>query len=105
MHTERFRQLRKNAIDHILEKNSMCRFWRKIVRDQLRKLDIKDIYDHYDFNFNIDDRVTAIRNDIMNGTYKPEVPLVYRIEKKYGICRHMVIPNPADALRMLAKIT
>nr|EES53626.1 MAG: hypothetical protein UBAL3_74420085 [Leptospirillum ferrodiazotrophum] len=82
----------------ILEKNSMCRFWRKIVRDQLRKLDIKDIYDHYDFNFNIDDRVTAIRNDIMNGTYKPEVPLVYRIEKKYGICRHMVIPNPADAL-------
>ena len=98
MHTERFRQLRKNAIDHILEKNSMCRFWRKIVRDQLRKLDIKDIYDHYDFNFNIDDRVTAIRNDIMNGTYKPEVPLVYRIEKKYGICRHMVIPNPADAL-------
>lgn len=81
MHTERFRQLRKNAIDHILEKNSICRFWRKIVRDQLRKLDIKDIYDHYDFNFNIDDRVTAIRNDIMNGTYKPEVPLVYRIEK------------------------
>ena len=98
MHTERFRQLRKNAIDHILKKTSMCNVWRKIVRGQLRRLDIKDIYDHYDFNFNIDDRVMAIRNDIMNGTYKPEVPLVYRIEKKYGICRHMVIPSPADAL-------
>lgn len=98
MHTERFRQLRKDAIDHILKKGSMCNVWRKIVRDQLRKLDIKDIYDHYDFNFNIDDRVIAIRNDIMNGTYKPEIPLIYRIEKKYGICRHMVIPSPADAL-------
>ena len=98
MHTERFRHLRKDALDGILNKDSVSSIWRKIVRNQLRNLDIKDIYDHYDFNFNIDDRVGAIRNDILNGTYKPIAPLIYRIEKKYGVCRHMVIPSPADAL-------
>ncbi len=76
----------------------MSTVWRKIVRNQLRNLDIKDIFDHYDFNFNIEDRAIAIRNDILNGTFKPVAPLIYRIEKKYGICRHMVIPSPADAL-------
>src|SRR5690606_1338415 len=25
-------------------------------------------------------------------------PLIYRIEKKFGVCRHIVIPQPADAL-------
>ena len=72
--------------------------WRKIVRGQLRSLDFKDLYDHYDFNYNIEDRSTAIRNDILNGTYRVSLPLIYRLEKKYGICRHIVIPQPIDAL-------
>lgn len=98
MHTERFRHLRKDALSGILDKDAVSSVWRKIVRNQLRNLDIKDIFDHYDFNFNIEDRAIAIRNDILNGTYKPVAPLIYRIEKKYGVCRHMVIPSPADAL-------
>jgi hypothetical protein len=98
MHTERFRHLRKDALSGILDKVTVVNVWRKIVRDQLRNLDIKDIFDHYDFNYNIEDRVAAIRNDILSGTYKPVAPLIYRIEKKYGVCRHMVIPSPADAL-------
>lgn len=98
MHTERFRHLRKDALSGILNKEAVSSVWRKIVRNQLRNLDIKDIFDHYDFNFNIEDRAIAIRNEILNGTYKPVAPLIYRIEKKYGVCRHMVIPSPADAL-------
>lgn len=98
MHTERFRHLRKDALSGILEKDAISSVWRNIVRNQLRNLDIKDIFDHYDFNFNVADRATAIRNDILSGTYKPVAPLIYRIEKKYGVCRHMVIPSPADAL-------
>lgn len=98
MHTERFRHLRRDALSDILNKDAVSSVWRKIVRNQLRNLDIKDIFDHYDFNFNIEDRAIAIRNDILNGTYKPVAPLIYRIEKKYGVCRHMVIPSPADAL-------
>ena len=98
MHTERFRHLRKDALSGILDKDAVSGVWRKIVRGQLRNLDIKDLFDHYDFNFNIEERTTAIRNDILNGTYKPVAPLIYRIEKKYGVCRHMVIPSPTDAL-------
>jgi Reverse transcriptase (RNA-dependent DNA polymerase) len=98
MHTERFRHLRKDALSGILDKAAVSSVWRKIVRNQLRNLDIKDIFDHYDFNYNIEDRASTIRDDILNGTYKPVAPLIYRIEKKYGVCRHMVIPSPADAL-------
>lgn len=34
----------------------------------------------------------------MNGTYKVSQPLIYKIEKKFGVCRHLVIPQPIDAL-------
>jgi len=64
----------------------------------LRNLDLKDLYDHYDFNYNIEERAKAIRSEILNGTYKVSQPLIYRIEKQFGICRHLVIPQPTDAL-------
>ncbi|MGD6992751.1 RNA-directed DNA polymerase [Sutcliffiella horikoshii] len=72
--------------------------WRNIVRNQLRSLDLKDLYDHYDFNYNIEDRAETIRFEILSGNYKVSQPMIYRIEKKYGVCRHLVIPQPADAL-------
>jgi hypothetical protein len=98
MHTERFRKLRKEALSKIFEKKAVSLVWRNIVRGQLRSLDIKDLYDHYDFNYNIEDRATAIKNEILNGTYRVSLPLIYRIEKKFGVCRHVVIPQPVDAL-------
>jgi Reverse transcriptase (RNA-dependent DNA polymerase) len=98
MHTERFRKLRKESLSKIFEQKAVSTVWRKIVRNQLRSLDIKDLYDHYDFNYNIEDRATAIRNEILNGTYRVSLPLIYRIEKKFGVCRHVVIPHPIDAL-------
>jgi len=98
MHTERFRQLRKQELTQLLDKKHVSTVWRKIVKDQLRSLDIKDLFDHYDFNYNIEDRVTALKSDILNGTYTVSAPLIYRIEKKFGVCRHLVIPQPIDAL-------
>lgn len=61
-------------------------------------MDIKDLYDHYDFNFNIEDRIQALKASILDGSYVVGTPLIYKTEKKYGICRHMVIPQPEDAL-------
>lgn len=61
-------------------------------------MDIKDLYDHYDFNYNIEDRIQAIKASILDGSYTIGTPLIYKTEKKYGICRHMVIPQPEDAL-------
>lgn len=98
MQTERFNTLRKAALSEIFGKKEIVTVWRKIVKDQLRTLDLKDLYDHYDFNYNIEERAIAIRNEILAGTYKVSQPLIYRIEKKYGVCRHLVIPQPIDAL-------
>ncbi len=98
MHTERFKKLRKESLSNLFDKKEVSSVWRKIVRGQLRSLDFKDLYDHYDLNYNIEDRSTAIRNEILNGTYRVSLPLIYRLEKKYGVCRHIVIPQPIDAL-------
>ena len=98
MHTDRFRKLRKKPLSKLFGKKEISTIWRKIVRSQLRSLDFKDLYDHYDFNYNIEERATAIRNEILNGTYRVSLPLIYRLEKKYGVCRHIVIPQPIDAL-------
>jgi hypothetical protein len=64
----------------------------------MRQLDILDLHDYYDFNFNIEDRAREIRNQVLKGQYKASPPLIYRLEKKYGICRHIMIPSPSDAL-------
>ncbi|KAA1244547.1 RNA-directed DNA polymerase [Aquimarina sp. RZ0] len=98
MQTERFNKLRKETLSKIFEKKKLTEVWRKIVKNQLRSLDLKDLFDHYDFNFNIEERALAIRNEILNGTYKVSQPLIYRIEKKFGVCRHLVIPQPNDAV-------
>jgi len=98
MHTDRFQQLRKESLSNIFGKSKIISIWRKIVRNQLRQFDFKDLYDHYDFNYNIEDRATAIRNEILNGTYQVSLPLIYKLEKKFGVCRHIIIPQPIDAL-------
>lgn len=98
MHTERFQRLRKKTLDKAFEKKFAAKVWRSTVRNQLRGLDIKDLYDHYDFNFNIEDRIQAIKASMLDGSYSVGTPLIYKTEKKYGICRHMVIPQPEDAL-------
>lgn len=104
MQTERFKRLRKDALSKIFNKKAITVVWRKIVKDQLRGLDLKDLYDHYDFNYNIEERAVAIRSEILNGTYKVSQPLIYRIEKKFGVCRHLVIPQPIDSLVLQALI-
>ena len=54
MHTERFLELRKDSLKPIFTTKNIAKIWRKIVRQQLRNLDVRDIFDHYDFNYNIE---------------------------------------------------
>ncbi|RRB06432.1 RNA-directed DNA polymerase [Larkinella rosea] len=98
MFTERFIRLRRKALSNIFEKKKIADTWKNIVRGKLRKSDIKDIFDYYDFNNSINDRASAIRDEILSGNYRVSNPLIYRVEKKYGICRHMIVPQPVDAL-------
>lgn len=98
MQTERFNKVRKSILKDIFDKENIISVWRTIVRSQLREMEIKDLYDHYDFNYNIEERSETIRNEILNGSYKASKPLIYRIEKSFGVCRHLVCPQPSDCL-------
>ena len=96
--TARFELERKNQLKQLFTRSRLVRLWRSLVRDQMRRFDIADLHDYYDFNFAIEARTDAIVERVLTGQYRAEVPLVYRIEKKLGVCRHMMIPTPSDAL-------
>jgi len=64
----------------------------------MRAFDITDLYDYYDFNYVIESRVDIIIERILSGQYRADPPLIYRSEKKHGVCRHLMIPSPSDAL-------
>ncbi len=98
MLTDRFHQLRRKELDEIFSVKNISQIWRKIVRDQLRRVDVLDIYDYYDFNYNINARAKLVRSNLLTGNYEGSKPIIYRIEKKLGVCRHLVIPQPVDAL-------
>jgi len=100
MKTERFIQLRKGEIEPHFSKDKLKKMWRQKVKHQLRGAEIRDIFDNYDFNFSIENRAETIRADILDGSYKALKPLVVKVEKKMGICRHLIIPHPSDALIM-----
>ncbi|MEM6845108.1 MAG: RNA-directed DNA polymerase [Bacteroidota bacterium] len=53
---------------------------------------------YYDFNYNIEERSQTIRNEILSGSYRASKPIIFRLEKKFGVCRHLTIPQPSDAL-------
>lgn len=96
--TARFELQRRKELESLFEKKRVTKLWRKLVKDQMRGLDVKDLYDYYDFNFHIEARVEEIIERVVTGHYRAEAPLVYKAEKKYGICRHLMIPSPSDAL-------
>ncbi len=88
----------ENYLKSILHPKKLVKVWRNDVRQKLRNQGIKDLYDYYDFNYNIEQNSKILSNMIINGDYRPYTPLIYSLEKKHGISRHMVIPSPADSL-------
>src|SRR5690606_6776988 len=77
MLTDRFHQIRKDELEDLFSKKNISVVWRKIVRDQLRRVDILDSFDFYDFNYNIDEKAQLLRTVILNGNYQPSQPLIY----------------------------
>ena len=70
----------------------------KIVWRGMRKQTLLDLHDYYDFHTNQDRLIETIKTEIIRGDYKPKPPQIIRLEKKYGVCRHIQIPSPEDAL-------
>src|SRR3546814_14163923 len=59
---------------------------------------VLDLHDYYDFHRNQSAITQRLRNDILNGNYKPSSPLTIRVEKKAGITRRICIPSAEDAV-------
>jgi reverse transcriptase-like protein len=96
--TARFELERCRQLKLLFTQHRLADLWRRLVKDQMRGFEIKDLHDYYDFNFAIEARADAIVERVLAGQYRAESPLVYRVEKKHGVCRHMMIPSPSDAL-------
>lgn len=96
--TARFSILREKTLAGLFTNKNLAAIWRSIVRSQMRGLDIIDLHDYYDFNANIDEKAKEIRSQILRAQYKASSPLIYKVEKRYGICRRIMIPAPSDAL-------
>lgn len=96
--TARFEIERQKQLATVFTRDRLVRVWRDLVRQQLRQQAIVDMHDYYDFNYTIEAQADAIIERVLGGQYRAEVPVIYKLEKKLGICRHMMIPSPADAL-------
>jgi len=96
--TARFSIVREKILSSLFEPKNLSTVWRQIVKKQMRRLHIIDLYDYYDFSSNIEERAKEISTQILKAQYRATSPLMYKLEKKYGICRHLMIPAPTDAL-------
>lgn len=96
--TARFEIERQKQLAAVFTRQKLVQVWKDLVRQQLRKQAITDLHDYYDFHSTIDGQADAIIERVLNGQYRSEAPIIYKLEKKLGICRHMMIPSPADAL-------
>lgn len=95
--TARFKK-RKKALKKLFEDGRVKSKWKDTVWEDLRMMDIPDLFDYYDINLFIDDEVSNLKSKILTGEYGVSKPIYYKLEKKFGICRHMVIPSPRDTL-------
>jgi hypothetical protein len=96
--TARFGIAREKTLGQLFTTDNLSSIWRKTVKYQMRGMDILDLHDYYDFNSNIKEKAKEIRSQILKAQYRASSPLVYRLEKRYGICRRLMIPSPSDAL-------
>lgn len=96
--TARFELQRGRQLRVLFTTERLTKLWRNLVKDQMRNLDIKDLHDYYDFNVAIEARCEGIVEKVLSGQYHADAPLIYRLERSLGICRHLMIPSPSDAL-------
>jgi len=89
---------RRLDLDQVFRSGNMRNAWKGTVRDGLRKQDVTDLHDNYDFHLNKDRLFEVIRKQVVDGTYFPKKPFVIRVEKSDGISRHLQIPTPEDAV-------
>lgn len=90
--TAHFEIERQKHLAAVFTPQTLQTVWKELVRNQLRRQAITDLHDYYDFHSNITSQADTIIERVLTGQYRSETPIIYKIEKKLGICRHMMIP-------------
>ncbi len=101
--TLRFKK-RQKQLENPFKKDTLKTLWKHKVKSQVRSMSILDLHDFYDFHRRIDYNTSKINEQIISGQYKSQIPIIYTLEKKFGICRHMIILSPSDTLILQALI-
>ena len=97
LHTSRLAE-RVMTLDSCFQINIMDKAWQNYVKTGMRNQALLDLHDYYDFHRHRKKLFSRIRDQILEGSYRPKAPLVIRQEKKYGVCRHLQIPTTEDAV-------
>ncbi|WP_066303986.1 hypothetical protein [Bacillus sp. FJAT-29814] len=93
-------RLKEREVDltSVFTHSNMKAAWKNTVRDGLRKQEVTDLHDYYDFHKNKDSLFNVILNQVTSGVYYPKQSYIIRVEKGNGISRHLQIPSPQDAI-------
>lgn len=87
-------------LDYAFQTNKIVKVWKDTVRKGLRNQALEDMHDFLDIHRNIKPFADRLRQDVLDGHYKPSCPEFVHLEKRDGIPRRLAIPKPVDALAL-----
>lgn len=97
LRTARFSD-RRVSLDQCFALHRMKKAWKNYVRPGFRDQEITDLYDYFDYHQNVEERLSVLRRNVLEGSYRPRAPLPIKIEKKLGISRRTWLPSVEDAV-------
>jgi len=83
--------------DDLFQQAKLRKTW-NAVRKELRYSTYRDSIDWLDWVIQIDNTLSDIRKDILDGKYQPLPPTRYELGKSKGSFRYMTTPNVKDGL-------
>ncbi|SDY93050.1 RNA-directed DNA polymerase [Tindallia californiensis] len=89
---------RGKEFKNVFTKPNIKNAWKNYVRQGLRSQSVLDLHDYLDFHRYHDEIADSLINQIIEGDYKTKNNYIIKMEKKHGVCRHLPIPSPEDAL-------
>lgn len=96
-HTSRFTS-RQRVLDECFATPKLKKAWKRYVRDGMRHQPVADLHDYYEFHKNQTDIFGRIKAEILEGRYRPKIPVTLRAEKRAGLTRRLCIPAAEDAV-------
>ena len=94
--------LKVKDLRHVVEAARLKVIWKSKVRESMRRQPIPDPVENLDFHMRLSNACDTIHAQVCSGSYTPDVPARFLVEKSKGLCRQLVIPSARDALLLQA---